>query len=364
MEQMTAFSRQMYQEAAMLLRVEEAAEVLRQYGHFRRFGDILRDFSAPEDARAVLLAGLSRNHPQVLPQSLDRKIRNWLNGRTDTVARSDAFEICQIFRLDLERTDLFLRQVTDEGIHWRDPREIIWAYCIFNGYSYEQSIELHRRAEEYLQAMRSPLPSDAISYTADVRERILPLLGGSEEVLLEHLGQTMPMLGKLHNTAYSLFRQYLQILEYGDGHRLTIRQILEQYLYRKLIPVSGHDRLGLVQKNIRQHWPDETTLSKMKNRDLDIPRKVLILLFLATDGSDSEYGEPEDEGVLSRDELFQNIHLRLNRMLRACGYHMLDPRCPFDWMILYCICVDDVWDVDQRLLRMLEALFPPAEPEL
>jgi hypothetical protein len=33
-------------------------------------------------------------------------------------------------------------------------------------------------------------------------------------------------------------------------------------------------------------------------------------------------------------------------------------------MILYCICVDDVWDVDQRLLRMLEALFPPAEPEL
>ena len=369
MDNMTAFSIEMYREATMPMTVEEAVEVLKVYGHFRRFGDILRDFSAPEDPRHVLLSGLTANHPEVLPASLDRKIRNWLAGRTDTVARVDAFEICQIFRLDLDRTDHFLRQVTGEGIHWRDPDEIIWAYSIANGYSYAETCSLQRCAGAQLAMLNKSAPSGIDSFTADVRERMLPLLAEPEDVLIDHLCQTLPMLGKLHNTAYKLFRQYLELLASGGGHKLSIQEILEQYLYRQLVPISAQTRKSkanytLVQKNIRQHWPDESTLSKMKNRELDVPRKVLILLFLATDGSDSEYEEPEDEDILTRDEVFQNIHIRLNRMLRACGFHALDPRSPFDWMILYSICVDDVWEVDQRLCRMLESLFSPEEPEL
>lgn len=47
----------------------------------------------------------------------------------------------------------------------------------------------------------------------------------------------------------------------------------------------------------KQQLPDKTMLSKMKNRsdNVDVSRKVLIMLFLATDGEGSAYqSSPED----------------------------------------------------------------------
>jgi len=145
---------------------------------------------------------------------------------------------------------------------------------------------------------------------------------------------------------------------------MTSRDILESYMYRQLVPVAkrGEPRdksaFSAVQRSIRANWPDEVTISKMKSRELEVTRKVLILLFLATDGSESEFEElDEDEDILTRDEIFMNVYTRLNRMLQSCGFQRLDPRSPFDWVVLYCIYVDDLWDVDSRLKDMLQLLF-------
>ncbi len=97
----------------------------------------------------------------------------------------------------------------------------------------------------------------------------------------------------------------------------------------------------------------------MRKKQLNVTRKVLILLFLATNGSNTEFEEDdEDEMLETRDEIFQDGYTRINLLLQSCGFPMLDPRTPFDWMVLYCICVDDLWDVDQRLTDMLMAMFP------
>ena len=64
------------------------------------------------------------------------------------------------------------------------------------------------------------------------------------------------------------------------------------------------------------------------------------------------------EDILTRDEIFENIYMRLNQMLSSCGFQTLDPRSPFDWMVLYSICADEFWDVDQRLRDILLAMFP------
>lgn len=140
------------------------------------------------------------------------------------------------------------------------------------------------------------------------------------------------------------------------------QDILEDYLYRKLVPLGNANNQNdpvrqALQRVIRNSWPDTASLSRMRKRQIDIPRKVLILLFLATDGSDSDYEDLEDEDY-TPEEAFLDIYTRLNLMLTSCGFLKLDPRSAFDWMILFCISSGDLWESDERLQAMLAEVFP------
>ena len=158
--------------------------------------------------------------------------------------------------------------------------------------------------------------------------------------------------------------------EVMEAERLTIRDILREYFYennvlyaKEMVRESKkkNSRLGenekriftAIEKNISDSWPDEAALSKMKSRKLDVTRKVLILLFLATEPGP----DPDGEEEFTRDEVFQDLYQRLNDMLALCGFAALDPRVPFDWMILYCICVQDMFDVDARMRAMFREMF-------
>lgn len=375
---MTELSKKMYYRAMDAQNVAQAIATLKEYSHFRTMGDVLRSFSGSEDPRLMLVDGLLQVNPEATRASVDKKVRNWLGGKTQTIGKADAFILSRILKLSLDQTDDFLKMVTGEGIHWRDPEDIVWSYAITQELDHAKTMELLERAKTI---MEDASPAAENHYTAQVRERLQNVLSLSEDALLAFLERERPALGTFHNTAHQLFTQYMNLLEYAGqedaladatasekaelDHKMTSRDILEKYMYRLLVPVAKRgerkdkDPFSAIQRSIRANWPDESTISKMKSRELDVTRKVLILLFLATDGSESDYEElDEDEDILTRDEIFQNICMRLNRMLNACGFQPLDPRNPFDWVILFCICVDDLWIVDMRLAEMLENMFP------
>ena len=148
---------------------------------------------------------------------------------------------------------------------------------------------------------------------------------------------------------------------------LSTRDILETYMYRNYIPFTKRPRkttntnteklvFSALQRNIRQNWPDEETLSKMQHRKTDVTRKVLMLLFLATDGGYSSYSEEEFD-PLSPEEEFEGMYTRLESMLVDCGFSKLDPRVPFDWMILFCMCTNDSLLIDERIQDFLKEIF-------
>lgn len=372
MDAMTELTQKMYDSAIEMRSAEQAVRLLRENGHFRTLADTLRAFSGCDNPKPMLAEGLMKYNPAANPDSVNKKIGNWMSGRTNTVSKADAFVLCRVLCLSLDQSDAFLKTITGEGIHWRDPEEIIWGYSIAQRLDAGQTQALLQQlAEGKKRAKKEPAPGPG-SFTADVREKLQPLLYQSPEELIRFLSREGSHLGAFHNTAYQLFMGYMQLLETGGTEpqagseaKMSSRDILETYLYRQLVPVVKREdakergAFSAVQRSIRVNWPDEATISRMKKRELDVTRKVLILLFLATDGSESEFEElDEDEDILTRDEIFQNIYTRLNRMLQACGFQLLDPRSPFDWMVLYCICVDDLWDVDQRLKDMLRSAFP------
>lgn len=376
-ENMTEITKNMHTKAMELESVEQAAELLARTGQFRSLGDILSRAAGEDKPKKKLVDALCNAEPEANRDSVDKKVRNWLSGRTQTVSRQDAWHLAAVLGLDLEETDLFLRQVTGEGIHWREPSEIAQSYAIAQGLSREETQRLLSRAAQTGEKCREPEPQ---TYTVQVECQVRPLLSGPEDELISFLEENRLQLGAFHNTAYRLFREYLEILEGGqaDDHmgeepRVTARYILEHYLHRNLVPIAkredagSRNAFGAIQRSIRANWPDEQTLSKMKRREQDVSRKVMIMLFLAVDGGEPEPAEDDWdyeadfddwEEELTRDERFRAVKTRLDTMLRACGFQTLDPRSPFDWVVLFALCAEDLWDVDQRLRQTLAALFP------
>lgn len=113
----------------------------------------------------------------------------------------------------------------------------------------------------------------------------------------------------------------------------------------------------VIQEEVSRCWPDESTISKMKSRKTDVTRKVLILLFLATDSGPVDEEDEDTESALSKEERFERLYQSLNNMLLLCGFKPIDPRSPFDWLILYCICTGDMFDVDSRMRDIFKEMF-------
>lgn len=429
MDDMTSLSREMFEYALHVDSIQCAAQVLLSHPHVRTMDDILAEFANTANVKKQLVDGLCQWFPESSREALDRKVRNWLNGKNQSIAKEDAFAVSRIFSLSLERANEFLKMAAGEGIHWRNPEDLVWAYSIVQNLGTEQTRLLLDQAAELCQQPAECVPI-ANAYTADVFEKLQPVLYLSQEELLSFLQTQKDSLGALHNTAYQLFCQFMDILSkgYADGdvaalfqemtakekkrketekadreatarmeredqklahplnktpdkekrlqemdgdtelyrpEAMSTSEILEIYLYRSLVPVKERGKgsteasFSAIQRSIRQNWPDEATLSKMKSRKKDVTRKVLILLFLATDGFGSDFTlDEDDEEPFTQEEQFLDLYTRMNLMLTSCSFQKLDPRNPFDWMILYCISTGDLWESDQRLPAMLRATFP------
>ena len=97
----------------------------------------------------------------------------------------------------------------------------------------------------------------------------------------------------------------------------------------------------------------------MINRKEDINRKILLLLYLITEG----YISPEDDGVQLLDEDFTDEerfiehYWRLNSMLNDCGMGKLDFRNKFDWLVLYCLKSNDAEAMSDRMQSVLNRIF-------
>lgn len=393
MDNMTILSSDIFHQAREIKSVEEAIDILLSYEHFRTLGDVLHKFSPVPDIKSRLVEGLQQWFPENKTDSIRRKVHNWLNGKTQTVSKQDVYVLCRILHLSLTQTNEFLQYATGESIHWRNPEDIVWCYTILHDRSPEQTKDLLERGRVAVGTGTEDSRESSSSYTAEVYDRLQNVLYLEEDALLAFLREERSRLGTFHNTAHQLFTQYMDLLKKGyselgvealfeemtkdekkkaqipvDGdigpHKaepITVRDILEVYMYRKLVPVQARgkektaDKFSLIQRSIRQNWPDEYSLSKMESRKQDVSRKALILLFLATDGTDSDFDEFDE--LESVDDVFQSLYIRLDTMLTACGFPTLDPRNPFDWIILFCIACGDLWEADARLTSILTSMF-------
>lgn len=369
------------------LGLRQALELLREEAYMRPLRETLAKYAgkSPDNTKALrtfLVEKLLEQSPEgTVQDSVDRKVRMWMKDSMQTISKSSAIHVSFALGLSVDEANAFLQRACGEGFHGRDPEEFIFLYALKQGLRYPEALSLQTQMKAAVPLTREEsgeerLLTNIIIQGLDCLESAADL----ESFLREYQGR----LGSFHNTAYEMFKGYLSLLtdvkmDYGqdeEGH-LSVREVTDVYLHEKLIPrirqsarknpEAGNLVLSALQRNIKQNWPDETTLSKMLNRKADVSRKVLILLFLATDGGlddeyEYEYNEEEEE---EEEEAFADAYSRMNGMLVSCGFAPLDPRCAFDWMVLYCMCVDadDSLLIDSRIHSFLEEIFQPLQEE-
>ena len=358
-----------------ILTVKDAVRYLEKEARIRTLREKLERFSHGCDLRKVLVQGLLEHDPQRKKDAVERRVRGWLSdkNRISSIKKRDAIEICFILKLSLEEADRFVTMISGEALHYRNPDEIVFVFALGNGMSYKEARELNEQMKGVLsQAGEHGQPVEE-AFTPLIRTEVMAL--HAKEELADYLEQAVGRLGRYHNNAYEIFMDRMRILEeppaeeglesagLAEDETLSVRAVLREYLYEKNVLYAREmKRTGKedfvftkVQEQVSASWPDEITLSRMKSRKADVTRKVLILLFLATD-----QGLEPDEGLdgdVTRDEAFEDLYIRLNDMLSLCGFSELDPRSPFDWLILYGICVEDMWEVDDRMKGIFKEMF-------
>lgn len=392
---MTVVSERIYNQATSgTLTVSEAVDFLEKEAKMRTLREKLEKFSHGQELRTILVQGLMHDHPDRSKDAVERRVRGWLNNpNNQTLRKKDAIELCFILGLSVEETDSFVALISEEGLHWRNPDEIVYLFALKQGMDYSEANRLNEEMTEVLSRATESETLSEDSFTPIIRSEVAAL--GTREELSDYLTGAVSRLGRYHNNAYRLFKEMIEALENplpDEGEvkaglfeknelkkeelkkeELTIRDILREYLYEKNVlyakgrvkagkknrAPSGEEKLvfTVIQEEVSKSWPDETTISKMKSRKTDVTRKVLILLFLAT-YQESAYDEEEDiDFALSKEELFEQLYQCLNDMLLQCGFMPLDPRSPFDWLILYCICTGDMFDVDVRMRMVFREMF-------
>ena len=117
-----------------------AAEYLRE-GRIalRTFPDVLRSVCIKPDLQQILTDAFQAASPDSAPASVARKVRNWLNGQNKPTSREDVYIISFALGLSEGQTGGLLGFCTDYGIHYREPRDLVYAWFLRTGRTYAEA---------------------------------------------------------------------------------------------------------------------------------------------------------------------------------------------------------------------------------
>lgn len=333
------------------LSAREAVAFLRSGMQVRSFRDVLRQVCGTDQVEQQLTLALCRLS-DAQPDSVRRKVWNWMNGRTLPTEREEVLRICFALELPLEQADRMLTLLTDQGIHYRNLWEVVCAYCLRQSLSYGE-------AKRLMEQLR-PSGSRERGYPATqaIRQDFQSVRG--EEDLFSFVARHRESLGTHHNTAYRYFCTMLALLtgEALEGEQTySMEYVADEYLRLNVPKEKKTGRYTDVQKLVKKNWPSPRSIKAMKSRAEDVDRKTLLLLYLVTEGTwGDEYDELDEAYIQPEEILVAHCH-RMNKMLMECGMRRIDPRSVFDYLLLYCLLPEDDMAMSQRMSALAAELF-------
>lgn len=336
---------------------QQAAQYLREESiTLRSFRQELLKMVPEEGLAARLTAAFCQNELPERHSTLRRNIYNWISGKSTPSRREDVFHIAFALSLSEPQVNLLLEICSDYGIHYREGRDVVYAWFLRMGKSFGEArafFDSLPPAPHFIEAPVLPNPH----LTFQVRDAFL--LPRTEEELFDCYQENLANFGRLHTRAYFYFDRYFNCLRAPEDSMerpFSTEEVTRQYLSLHM-PIS-RSRAGFtaVQRLVKQGWPNATQLKNIRLRKTDVPRKLLLLLYVVTENSLDEKYLEADEEYISPEEQFEDHWVTLNAMLADCGMPPLDPRVPTDWLVLYALTAQDE-PMSQRMEQVIDGLY-------
>ena len=337
----------------------ELIDFLERGALYRSFKDVLQAVYPEENLAEKLkeqLPGIEGLPPTKKEfETIRKSVSNWLNGSALPQNREQLFKICFALELNEVQTSKVLASASETGIHYRDPKELVYAFALRTGLKYPEAVALNQEMEALYQPIVQAAEEER-QKKWQKKEKIYhekrleahrqqqknakrggwaePYLGPVEEAeepnfltqqvahrfeqvadrdgLRQFFLDASADLGFIHESAYEKFWHLLLLLQEPDdpiapnqdaeqaaAEVYSLERIARTY-FRMNVPTGkktgGYDYL---QKAIKKNWPGSTELQKMKSRKIDVSRKALLLLFLITEdflySEDLQYSDRSDE---------------------------------------------------------------------
>lgn len=341
-----------------------AAEYLREERiTLRNFGETLREIYPESDLFSRLVTAFLAKDSNISPDSVQRRVRNWLSGSNQPSNRDDIFRIAFALNLTEQQANYLLGLCTGYGIHYREGRDVIYSWFLRTGREYNDAREFFASLPPIPHLDQVP-ENPSTHITRELQNMFAHVLTLDE--LRECYWENLENFGILHMRAYSYFEKYLdQLIRPDSAFGSTIdpdyslEAVMDLYLSLKM--PSGKDRSGytVTQKLIKQNWPNTTSLKNIRNHKEDVSRKLLLLLYVITENVlDDEYSELDEE-YITLQERVEDHWWTINAILTDCGMPLLDPRNATDWLVLYAITATEE-PMSERIEQVIGYIFADA----
>ena len=110
-------------------------EKLLEYGRLK-----IPDVPSWEQEETCTVRGETEDREQIA-----RRVRNWMHDRNLPKNREELFKICFALELDEKRAETVLGMTAESGIHFRNPRELIYAYCLRKKIEYPEAVRMVKK---------------------------------------------------------------------------------------------------------------------------------------------------------------------------------------------------------------------------
>lgn len=324
----------------------------------RSFADTLRDMYPAEDLQLRLnnafLAGCNEKKG-----SVERKVRNWLSGQNTPSSREDIFRIAFALGLSEAQANFLLGLCTEYGIHYRDGHDVIYAWFLRKGRNYDDAVRFYEKLPPIPDVPIADIDCTHLTHELQAAFQTIQSEAELERCYLTNLEK----FGTLHRRAFHYFCKYLDQLicpssALGEMEEpdYSMEALMDQYFSLKMPSGKNLSSYGVVQKLLKHNWPNATALKNIRGGTKDVPRKLLLLLYVITENViDDDYHEMDEDYVTLEDRVEDHWYT-LNAILADCGMPLLDPRNATDWLVLYAITADNV-PMSERMEAVIDCMF-------
>jgi len=313
-----------------------------------------------EFKKAIYKKALATNIPQdILIKKLKSELgaqnfSSWWNGLAKsgnplTISRDSAIKIAFALGLDAQEAQQFLTySCGHNGFYMRDYKDLIYVFFLNKKNGYTVALDMIKKHSaldcanpniEYTHGqIVSLLPNIGERITDRIKRQFDSDITTSEE-LNSFLEKNATYFGSFRRKAYEKFIKMYGIIKSANDYDAPTDDEICQMVLMNIPSLRGANKItNEILIKIAENTLPRSGLSEIINKTKDpktgritqVNRKHLILIWLLVYG-----GRPSFENLSEAQDAFEECITNINfDLLEPCGMSTLDPRNPFDWLVI------------------------------